>query len=229
MLFEGKVTAMADSRLGELERTCFVIMPFGVKDAMGEQVDFDQIYRDVFDPAIKEVMTPENVPLETRRTDQDFFSGSINQEMFEYIVYSRLAFADISGLNPNVLYEIGVRHGVQAAGTVLFRQTGHPIPFDITTIKVFEYDREQPDDARALIARVVSETMAHNRLDSPVRLALRAQWGLGPENTDESDRGPAPHSAPEPGPGNPGRAGGATSTEIVGKQGSRVVVTVKVE
>ncbi|MDX2380350.1 MAG: hypothetical protein QNM02_11410 [Acidimicrobiia bacterium] len=40
---------------------------------------------------------------------------------FEYIIYSRLAFADISGMNPNVLYEIGVRHGVAEAGTVLFR------------------------------------------------------------------------------------------------------------
>ena len=106
---------MVESRFEELERTCFVIMPFGTKEALGVQVDFDAVYHDVFSPAISEAVTPEHGALEPRRTDQDFFSGSINQEMFEYIVYSRLAFADISGLNPNVLYEIGVRHGVQAA------------------------------------------------------------------------------------------------------------------
>ena len=36
----------------------------------------------------------------------DAFSSSINQEMFEYIMYSRLAFADISGFNPNVFSEV---------------------------------------------------------------------------------------------------------------------------
>lgn len=223
---------MVESRFEELERTCFVIMPFGTKEALGAQVDFDAVYHDVFSPAISEAVTPEHGALEPRRTDQDFFSGSINQEMFEYIVYSRLAFADISGLNPNVLYEIGVRHGVQAAGTVLFRQVGHPIPFDITTIKVFEYDMSDPDAARALVTRVVSESLANNRLDSPVRLALRDQWGGSVGAVGRS----AGVSA-VPGARVTQLTGGsvgdtpsdAASREIIATPGSRVVVTVDVE
>jgi hypothetical protein len=116
-----------------------------------------------------------------------------------------------------------------AAGTVLFRQTGHPIPFDITTIKVFEYDRARPDDARALITRVVAETIAHNRLDSPVRLALRAQWGLGPENAATSDRGAASGGAVMQVGEHAGASTVAGSTELEIARGSRVVVTVSVE
>jgi hypothetical protein len=185
---------------------------------MDEPVDFDAIYREVFSPAISEVVTPENVPLAPYRTDQDFSSGSINQDMFEYIVYSRLAFADISGMNPNVLYEIGVRHGTQEAGTVLFRQAGHPIPFDIQSIKVFEYDRDRPGDARELVTRVVSETMRRNRLDSPVRQALRMQWG-GAAAPPPTAAGSAPVTVAETG----------RSTEVVAGQGARVTVTVTVE
>ncbi len=134
----------------------------------------------------------------------DAFSGSINQEMFEYIMYSRMAFADISGFNPNVFYEIGARHSAQESGTVLFRQTGHAIPFDITTIKVFEYDYEPNDKvetSRTFITHVLSETLKRNRLDSPVRLALRAQWSgsssPAPASQSETQSAPtveSPHS-----------------------------------
>lgn len=182
------------SRLDELERTCFVIMPFGKKDVGGREVDFTAVFTEVFQPAIEEVTTPENEPLLAVRTDMDAFSGSINQDMFEYIMYSRVAFADISGFNPNVFYEIGARHSAQESGTVLFRQTGHAIPFDITTIKVFEYDHQPADNAeasRAFITQVLSDSLKHNRLDSPIRLALRAQWTGDPEQklaTAESSR-----------------------------------------
>nr|VFJ65955.1 MAG: hypothetical protein BECKFW1821B_GA0114236_11092 [Candidatus Kentron sp. FW] len=170
-------------RIDALETTCFVIMPFGKKNVGGKEVDFNAIYGDIFEPAISKVTTPENQPMIPARTDADAFSGSINQEMFEYITYSRMAFADISGFNANVFYEIGVRHSVQESGTVVFRQIGHDIPYDINSIKIFEYDHESGEKAEAsrdFITRVISETLKRNRLDSPVRLALRAQWGVSP-------------------------------------------------
>ena len=183
-------------RLTELEKTCFVIMPFGKKEVAGKEVDFDNIYKNIFEPAINTVTTPENESLIAKRTDMDAFSGSINQEMFEYIMYSRMAFADISGFNPNVFYEIGARHSAQESGTVVFRQTGHAIPFDITSIKVFEYEHE-PDSkiktSRKFITQVISESLRQNRLDSPVRLALRAQWSGVPTHMPELAGSPESH------------------------------------
>lgn len=173
----------AETRLEELERTCFVIMPFGKKKVGGKQVNFDAIYKEILEPAIGSTKTPEDKKLIAARTDMDTFSSSINQDMFEYIMYSRMACADISGLNPNVFYEIGVRHATQESGTVLLRQTGHPIPFDITSIKIFEYDhqpKERAEKSRGFVSNLLSETLKRNRLDSPVRLALRAQWGGTP-------------------------------------------------
>jgi len=170
---------LVPERMAELGRSCFVIMPFGKKDVGGRQVDFNAIYSELFEPAIRSVKTPEGKELLPARTDMDAFASSINQEMFEYIMYSRMAFADISGFNPNVFYEIGARHSAQESGTVVFRQAGHEIPFDIRTIKIFEYHHEPPgqiEDSRTLITKVLSESLRRNRLDSPVRLALRAQW-----------------------------------------------------
>ncbi len=167
----------------DYNKVCFVIMPFGKKDVGGgKMVDFDPLYADIFVPAIAAVPLPEGGKLEPRRTDQDFFAGDIKQEMFQYLEYSRFAMADISGLNFNVAYELGVRHRAREAGTAIFRQTQFAPPFDISSIKAFPYEytpAEEAAKARALIARVLTELLVRNRLDSPVRLALSAQRESG--------------------------------------------------
>jgi tetratricopeptide (TPR) repeat protein len=166
----------------DYSKICFVIMPFGPKEVGGRKVEFDKIYDEIFVPAIKAVALPEGGSLEPRRTDKDFFAGDIKLDMFRYLEYSRFALADISGLNFNVAYELGARHRVREAGTAIFRQAEAPIPFDISSIKAFPYEYEPADNAeksRAMITRVLSESLAQNRLDSPVQIALKAQRQSG--------------------------------------------------
>jgi tetratricopeptide (TPR) repeat protein len=164
----------------DYEKTCFVIMPFGSKPVGKHKVNFDGIYADIFEPAISAVELPEGGKLRPARTDKDFHTGDIGQEMFQYLQYSRFAVADITGLNANVLYELGVRHSARESGTVILRQTNAVIPFDISHIKAFPYDY-RPDknkvEARKLIRNVLRASFAQNALDSPVQLALRAQKG----------------------------------------------------
>ncbi len=168
----------------DYSKICFVIMPFGKKQVGDLEVDFDQIYTEIFEPAIGDVPLPEPEEgnLEARRTDKDFFAGDISHEMFNYLEYSRFALADITGLNANVFYELGHRHRARESGTAIFRQTDAPIPFDINQIKAFPYEYF-PDDnaaeARALITRVLRESLLQNRPDSPVRRALIGQQARG--------------------------------------------------
>jgi tetratricopeptide (TPR) repeat protein len=170
--------------MGEIDytRICFVIMPFGKKTVGDRDVDFDDIYDRIFRPAISAVRLPEGGMLEPRRADKDFLAGDIKQDMFEYLEYSRFALADISGLNVNVAYELGARHRVRASGTAIFRQTQSPLAFDISSIKAFPYEyqpEESAEQARALITRVLIESLAMNRKDSPVQIALAQQAKSG--------------------------------------------------
>jgi tetratricopeptide (TPR) repeat protein len=163
-------------------KICFVIMPFGNKSVGDQVVDFDGLYHDIFVPAISAVPLPEGGKLEPRRTDQDFFAGDIPYEMFQYLEYSRFALADISGLNFNVAYELGARHRAREAGTAIFRQSQFAPPFDISSIKAFPYEYtpdDKADEARALITRVLTESLVQNRVDSPVRRALDLQRQSG--------------------------------------------------
>ena len=171
-------------------KCCFIIMPFGKKKVGDQEIDFDFIYDHIFCPAVAKVPLPEGGFLEPRRTDKDFFSGNISVEMFSYIEYSRFAVADISGLNSNVFYELGVRSHPHQAGTAIFRQTGGALPFDINNIKAFDYDY-QPDTeivkSRELITNVLTESLKYNRLDSPVQIALAAQLAHAGKPADPSD------------------------------------------
>ena len=91
---------------------------------------------------------------------------------------SRFVLADITSLNPNVMYEIGVRHAARESGTAIFRQGDATIPFDINHIKAFPYlyrPEKNADEARKLVRRVLRESLEQNALDSPVQIALKAQ------------------------------------------------------
>jgi len=172
----------------DYSKICFVAMPFNIKQVGDKDVDFDYIYSNIFAPAIANTPLPEGGYLVPKRADEDFFSGSIDVEMFQYLEYSRLTLADISGLNANVFYELGVRHRAHAAGTVIFRQVTAPIPFDVNHIKAFPYEYEpeaQIAESRAVVTRALTESLINNRLDSPVQIALAAQRALSDGGVDK--------------------------------------------
>jgi hypothetical protein len=54
-----------------------------------DKVNFDNIYDQIFKPAINAIALPEGGKLKAARTDKDFFAGDILQEMFQYLNRSR--------------------------------------------------------------------------------------------------------------------------------------------
>jgi tetratricopeptide (TPR) repeat protein len=159
---------------------CFVIMPFGKKPVgpTGREVDFDHIYNNIFAPAIAATRLPEGGNLVPYRTDMDPAAAVIDVPMFRGIEYARMVLCDISGLNPNVFYELGVRHHSQESGTAIFRQTDSPIPFDISHIKAVPYEYDTADNARQsreLITRVLVASLERNLITSPIQMTLRDQ------------------------------------------------------
>src|SRR5690606_24420788 len=109
--------------------------------------------------AVDGARTPEGGVLQARRTDRDFFSGLITQDMFDYLEFSRLVLADITSLNANVFYELGIRHTLRESGTIIVRQPGVTLPFDIRMAKAFHYayqPDESAEDSRQLIRKVVA-------------------------------------------------------------------------
>ena len=151
-------------------------MPFGTKNVADRQIDFDAAYANIFVPAVGAARAPDGSSLYAKRADSDLYSANIDNEMYQYLERSRLMLADITGLNVNVVYELGVRHRARPSGTVLIRQEGEKLPFDIARIRVFTYAHEPP--ARILgaiefLANLITNSIAADAVDSPPFVAMR--------------------------------------------------------
>ncbi|MEX2566057.1 MAG: hypothetical protein WD431_08955, partial [Cyclobacteriaceae bacterium] len=86
---------------------CFVVMPFNIKkDAEGNEVNFDRVYRDFIKPAI------EAADMEPIRADEETVNGIIHKPMYERLILCDYAVADLTTANANVFYELGIRHAV---------------------------------------------------------------------------------------------------------------------
>lgn len=148
---------------------CFVLMPFGRKtDAAGRVTDFDAIYREIITPAVQQA------GLDPIRADEEKVGGTIHKPMFERLMLCDYAIADITGANPNVYYELGIRHAVRPRSTVILFAEGTTLPFDIALLRGVPYRTSEsgtPLDAPSCAARVAAQlaaTRANPHDDSPL-------------------------------------------------------------
>lgn len=165
--------------------TCFVIMPFGEKtDADGKVINFDKIYQSLIKDTI------ESLGITCVRCDEIREAGWIHSKMFEHIYNSDVAIVDITSLNPNVFYELGVRHALVESGTVLIRRKGTAIPFNIQGFQVIEYDRrniENDDEAKKKIADLIQNGLKLKKKDSPVYEVLDLKIGTVPKELTKTE------------------------------------------
>ncbi|MGB7440120.1 MAG: macro domain-containing protein [Coleofasciculaceae cyanobacterium] len=165
----------------ENNRICFVIMPFGEKvDLDGRVIDFDKIYRFIIKQAV------ESLEIECIRCDEISESGWIHADMFAQILDADVAVVDITSLNANVFYELGVRHALASSVTVLIRKKGTHAPFNIQGLRIIDYDPfdlANVDKAKHQIASFIQNGLRYKTTDSPIHQVLenRFQINIKPE------------------------------------------------
>jgi hypothetical protein len=181
---------------------CFVVMPFGIKplnDGSGRLYDFDKVYRVIIQRAIRQA------GLEPVRADERKVSDIIHVDMFKQLRDRAVVLADLSLENPNVFYELGVRHVMSARGTVLMCRGDSELPFDVKLSRVIFYDYDGQHLDWEEVERIVGELQfaleeaKRGTPDSPVHALLEqvlprddragAAWASGgdaPSGTDES-------------------------------------------
>src|SRR5579863_4525442 len=118
-----------------MNHLCFVLMPFGQKrHELGHIIDFDAVYKDMIAPAIAAAN------LEPIRADEEHVGGAIHKPMFERLMLCEYAIADLTIANPNVYYELGIRHAMRPRSTVLLNASGTRLPFDLAIARATPYE-----------------------------------------------------------------------------------------
>jgi hypothetical protein len=157
--------------------TCFVLMPFGEKpDGQGHTIDFDKVYRDLIQPAVKAA------ELDPIRADRELTGGIIHKAMFERLILCPFAVADLTLANANVFYELGVRHAIRPFSTVSIFAEGTRLPFDVTMLRTAPYGWN-PDgtlrdlsEAKKRLIDALETAKKEGRDDSPVFQLVELPW-----------------------------------------------------
>jgi len=114
-------------------KKCFVIAPIG-DPGTEERRKVDALVRSITDTLGTdkwEVVAAHNISE----------SGSISDQIIRHLVEDDLVIADLTGLNRNVMYELGVRHA-RALPTILLAERETSIPFDIAHERVLEFQTD---------------------------------------------------------------------------------------
>lgn len=106
------------------EKRCFIIMPIGKTDTIEQEKSFG-LLNSVIRPVV------ENLGFKCIPPHEITDTGAISKRIINEIVDDDLVIANLTGLNPNVMYEVGIRHSV-AKPIVTLSEEGTPLPFDIS-------------------------------------------------------------------------------------------------
>jgi hypothetical protein len=133
------------------DKTCFVVAEFGTTSESKKRSE--QTLRHL----IRAILEPRGY--DVVRADDIHAPGLITHQIIEHLLDDDLVVADLTGNNPNVFYEMAVRHA--AAKPIIHILTdGEKIPFDVKDVRTVYYALDDPDrleDARQLFESAVVE------------------------------------------------------------------------
>jgi hypothetical protein len=116
----------------EWDRICFYISPIGQDDTEQRQ-HADLFLGSIVEPAL------EKFKLTVVRADKIGKPGMITAQIIEHVLRSKLVIADLSYHNPNVFYELCLRHVCRLPTVQIIRKVDK-IPFDLDQFRTIQID-----------------------------------------------------------------------------------------
>lgn len=116
----------------EYDKVCFYITPIG-EDGSEQRKHSDMLLECLVSPVL------EQFGLTAVRADQIEKPGIITNQILDYITKSKMVIADLSYHNPNVFYELAVRH-MKGLPAIHISRSADKIPFDIGNFRTISLD-----------------------------------------------------------------------------------------
>ncbi|OFQ82455.1 hypothetical protein [Streptococcus sp. HMSC065C01] len=127
--------------------SCFVVMGFNTKKIPNTniEVDLNQVYNNLIKPTILEKELVSVHGKNHFRADEVFSTQSITKTFIEGILKADIVIADITTLNQNAIYELGLRHAMKPKSTIILcdHHTAKISFFDIAHLPQIRYDSDK--------------------------------------------------------------------------------------
>ena len=152
---------------------CFVISPIGGDETQTRKWA-DQTIKYLIEPAVKEH------GFEVLRADQDDRAGIITTHIIQRLVSAELVIADLTSRNPNVFYELAVRH-VTRKPLIQIIRAEEEIPFDVQSMRTVKFELNDPDvleRARDALKTQVEAVLGEEEMETPISQAVGQQLAI---------------------------------------------------
>jgi hypothetical protein len=157
---------------------CFVIGPIGEADSTTRRFA-DQLFKYVIGPVV------EPLGYSATRADRLEEPGTITTQIIQRIVDAPLVIADLTDHNPNVFYELALRHAIKKPIIQLIK-ADQRIPFDVSGTRTIKYDLtnlDSVDEAKASLEKQIQHLQANpTDVDTPISAAINLK------SLEESDK-----------------------------------------
>jgi hypothetical protein len=145
---------------GDFSKTCFYITPIGI-DGSEQRKHSDLFLGSLVEPAV------EPFGLKVVRADGIDTPGIITRQIVDYLLKSKLVIADLSFHNPNVFYELALRHASRLPIVQIIRGS-ESVPFDVNQMRTVVIDTS---DIYSLVPKL---ELYRSEIANQVRRALEA-------------------------------------------------------
>ncbi len=153
------------------QKTCFVISPIG-EETSDVRKRADKVLNYIIKPITEEC------GYQTMRADALGEPGMITKQVIEHILNDDLVIADLTSQNPNVFYELAVRHVIRKP-TVQIIAYNERIPFDVSPLRTIRFDIQDiesvencKEEIRKQIKTVEKDP---GRVDNPITITIDLQ------------------------------------------------------
>lgn len=167
-------------------KKCFVIAPIG-EPASETRKRSDQVLKHIIVPAVESCGYQKPV-----RADQLAEPGMITSQVIQHIIEDDLVIADLTDRNPNVFYELAVRHAIRRPLVQLIRR-GDQLPFDVAGTRTVFVDHKDLDSVEAAKEEIQSQIEAlekdPSKLETPISVSMDLQLLRQSENPEERSLG----------------------------------------
>jgi hypothetical protein len=147
------------------QKKCFIITPIG-KDGTDIRRHIDGVIDEVIEPVLKG-------KYEITVAHRSFESVNITKSLMADIYTADLVIANLTNLNPNVMYELAFRH---ALGTpvICIAAEGTDLPFDVSDMRTFFYrnDFRGALELKAILVEAVVAVEQGVPTDNPIFSAI---------------------------------------------------------
>lgn len=163
------------------EKLCFVISPIG---------DLDSETRKRSDQVLKHVIRPAatSCGYKAVRADEIDKPGMITSQVIQHVVNDALVVADLTERNPNVFYELAIRHALRKPLVQIIRK-GEAIPFDVAGTRTIYVDHKDLDSVEAAKNEIVEQIRALEKdssdIETPISVSLDLQLLRQSEKPEE--------------------------------------------